>query len=274
VRAQLVEISTSSPFLGLLGPDFSISQGIAPSVAAQPGSDVFFASAEFGARLGLGCVAGLQVVGTPSAGTGAGSTQPALSASSEGGTLLAFVRTNTDGTQVIRTSVVDPLAPIANSGPTARAGADLEVAEGSLFSLDGSSSSDPDGDPLRYQWARVDGGGPGDFFASQAERTRVRPQLQAPMLGADLEPLALTFQLAVDDFRSSPAFGSADTVAVRVVPGADAHPPVARAGSDATVDEEQLVQLNGSSSSDPDGDPLTFHWTLQSITPPVIPPRT
>lgn len=40
--------------------------------------------------------------------------------------------------------------------------------------------------------------------------------------------------------------------------------PVANAGPDQTVNTDSLVQLDGSSSSDIDGDSLSYSWTLQS----------
>ncbi|MEM2139824.1 PKD domain-containing protein [Nitrososphaera sp.] len=45
--------------------------------------------------------------------------------------------------------------------------------------------------------------------------------------------------------------------------------PVANAGADQTVDEGNLVTLNGAASSDPDNDTLTFSWT-QTGGPAVV----
>src|SRR6185503_2738093 len=43
-------------------------------------------------------------------------------------------------------------------------------------------------------------------------------------------------------------------------PGNANQPPVANAGSDQTVECSTLTQLDGSASTDPDNDPLTFEW--------------
>ena len=43
-------------------------------------------------------------------------------------------------------------------------------------------------------------------------------------------------------------------------------PPTADAGSDQTVDEGFIVQLDGSGSTDPSGDSLTFQWTQTAGT--------
>jgi hypothetical protein len=43
------------------------------------------------------------------------------------------------------------------------------------------------------------------------------------------------------------------------------NPPVANAGPSQEVDTGTLVTLDGSASSDPDGDTLSFQWTLTSM---------
>ena len=42
-------------------------------------------------------------------------------------------------------------------------------------------------------------------------------------------------------------------------------PPVANAGPDQTAEVGHVVELNGSGSSDVDGDPLTYRWSLISV---------
>jgi len=48
------------------------------------------------------------------------------------------------------------------------------------------------------------------------------------------------------------------------------HQPIADAGPDQTVNEGSTVQLDGSGSVDPDGDPITYSWTQIAGTPVTL----
>ena len=88
--------------------------------------------------------------------------------------------------------VVAPPPPASNS-PTADAGPDqLGVREGALVTLDGSGSSDPDDDPLRYRWNQLSG-----EPVVLSSRNVVNPTFTAPQgLTADA---VLIFRLLVTD---------------------------------------------------------------------------
>jgi hypothetical protein len=75
--------------------------------------------------------------------------------------------------------------------PRARAGADISVKELSLIRLDGSLSSDPDGDQLSFKWLQKTGP-----VVSLMNGSSVKPSFAAPDVDQDT---ALTFSLAVSD---------------------------------------------------------------------------
>ncbi|MBI4863044.1 MAG: hypothetical protein HY815_22685 [Candidatus Riflebacteria bacterium] len=169
-----------------------------------------------------------------------------FAAPSSRGTLMDFNLTASDDLE----SASDTVRVSVNRLPVADAGPDKVAAPATLVGLDGSRCSDPDGDSLTFLWTQT--GGPAvSFPAYVATPTFTVP----PTRGA-----TLTFTLTVSDPVESSAAGP---VTVRVN-----RAPVANAGPNQNVSPTAPVTLDGTGSSDPDLDPLVYHWT-QVGGPPV-----
>src|SRR2546428_9269522 len=140
----------------------------------------------------------------------------------------------------------------SNNAPIANAGPDQTINEGTSVTLDGSSSSDPDNDALTYSWIQVVGP-----TVTLSSANTASPTFNAPLVDTDT---ILTFQLIVNDGKldSAPA---AVNVVIKNVLAPSNNPPVANAGPDQTVNDGSSITLDGSASSDLDGDALTFKWT-------------
>jgi hypothetical protein len=132
---------------------------------------------------------------------------------------------------------------IANQSPVANAGQPVTVTSGTIVSLNGSSSFDPDGDSLSYHWAQT--AGPGVTISNP---TAAGPVLTAPTVqGLTI----LTFQLTVSD-------GLVDSSAsVNITVTKPNQPPVLSSIGDRTVTVGSTLQFTVS-ASDPDDDPLIY----------------
>jgi hypothetical protein len=108
-----------------------------------------------------------------------------------------------DSSQGIFISVV----PVNNT-PIANAGPEQSVSTGTIVTLDGTGSSDPDNDPLTYSWTQTGGPAAALVGVTTAPATFTAPQVQAVAV--------LTFQLIVNDGQvdSAPA-----TVNITVIVG-------------------------------------------------------
>ncbi|HVW86735.1 MAG TPA: PKD domain-containing protein, partial [Bryobacteraceae bacterium] len=141
-----------------------------------------------------------------------------------------------------------------NSAPVADAGPNQTVTAGSTVHLDGSRSHDVDGNPLTYAWTLLQV--PPGSQAILSGPTTVAPTFVADLAGT------YTVQLVVHDGNASSAPA---TVVITTTPGHT--PPVANAGVNQVVGTGTVVQLDGSRSTDVDGNPLTYKWNLITLPP-------
>ena len=81
---------------------------------------------------------------------------------------------------------------------------------------------------------------------------------------AILSAVLISSVTAVGLFNSSFGADATDTPKAVESPSPVGHPPVANAGEDLTVKENEKITLDASQSTDPDGDQLKYHWKLLS----------
>ena len=165
----------------------------------------------------------------------------------------AFSITISNATNTPPTAVIAGGATVSVTAPAG--------ASSATVTLNGSGSSDPDGDPLTYQWT--------EGAVTLGTSSTITPSLN---LGTH------TITLTVNDGKGGTGTAT-QTVTVNAA-STNAPPTAVIAGGaavmvDATGPSGAVVTLNGSPSSDPNGDPLTFVWmegatvlgTASTITP-------
>jgi hypothetical protein len=153
-----------------------------------------------------------------------------------------FEVTADDGTESCSDTIT--LTVTSNSPPSCDAGTDIEGLVGSFVSLNGSATDDDD-DPLTYYWSVLDR--PEGSVAGLLARDTATPRFQPDILGS------YTFEVTVDDGTES----CSDTVTLTA---SDNFAPVCEAGPDQESTRYEGVTLDGSATTDPDGDTLTYYW--------------
>jgi len=142
--------------------------------------------------------------------------------------------------------------PGGNQPPVADAGEDTATEVGLSATVDGSSSYDPDGDPLTYSWT---------IDTQPAGSTAIieDPNQSTSSIQPDVDGLYV-LRLTVDDGLAT----DSDLVQVEVVPEGTNLPPVCNELDDIDVALGDVVLLDGSDTTDPNGDELSFLWTILS----------
>ena len=136
-----------------------------------------------------------------------------------------------------------------NSQPIANAGPDQKLDIGSIAFLDGSASYDVDGNSLSYSWSLLtvpEGSG-----AVLNDSNAVNPFFVLDLPGIYL------VQLVVND-------GSSNSTPDTVIISSNNIRPVANAGPNQTAVVGTTLTLDGRDSTDADGDPLSFAWSISS----------
>jgi lysophospholipase L1-like esterase/predicted secreted protein len=153
-----------------------------------------------------------------------------------------------NGGAISRDTVVVTVNSALNSPPIAKAGTDQFLTlPNHIANLSGSASSDPDGTITTYRWRKVSGTG----SVVISDSTTIQTAVDFSSAGV------YNFELKVTDNAGAI---SRDTVSVTVSPAANT-PPIAKAGADQFITlPNHIANLNGSTSSDPDGTITTYRW--------------
>jgi hypothetical protein len=143
-------------------------------------------------------------------------------------------------------------APVTNQPPIANAGAGQTITlPKSSVTLDGSASADQDGTITAYAWSQVSGPSTAGIATPETASTTV----------SGLQQGIYVFKLLITDNSGATA---TDTVTVTVNAAAN-RAPVANAGSSSTITlPTNSVKLDGSLSSDPDGNITAYSWIQAS----------
>ncbi len=172
-------------------------------------------------------------------------------------TLLLFnLRVIDNNGAISKPDAVAVIVKNVNIPPVSNAGTDQTVNENTTgVTLNGTKSYDKDGNIASYKWQQISG--PTVILSNP---TAVNTIFTAPPVTHET---VLRFHLTATDNDKDVSIPSTVAVIVKNVN----IPPVANAGTDQTVNGEELVILNGSQSYDPDGDRLQY-YTWRNISGP------
>ena len=144
----------------------------------------------------------------------------------------------------------------ACTSPTASAGVDQTGAPGVVVTLDGSGSVVCDGSTPSYVWTLETVPTDSQVDAGSLNLTDPsKPTFTPDAVGA------YVFSLTVAD--ATGATSQQDLVVVNI--SSSSSKPTANCGGNLTAEVDQRVDLDGAASTDPEGMPLSYSWTLSAI---------
>jgi len=216
-------------------------------------------------------------------------TAPAVTAT----TVLTFQLTVTDNLGATGTDTVNVTVQpgTGNQPPTANAGADQTVFQDALVRLN-FGGMDPEGGPLTYQWTQTAGptvalgnattaSSPTSYFPEVPGLSQTtlawnaRESLDVPLAMQSTDPARNPKYQAISAHASQGGMGGFigrflhkdEFFWPENLDGSN-QPPRAAAGFDSIVTGGTTAQLDGTSSVDPEGGPLSYEWT-QTAGPAV-----
>lgn len=138
---------------------------------------------------------------------------------------------------------------VTNHAPVASA-ADQMVTGPATVTLDGSASSDQDGDALTYKWTQISG--------STVALSNANSKKASFSVAAVTSNQTLAFRLTVTDAKG--LSNSVDVQVVNKAPKAN-QAPVVNPMPAVTLEAGQTYAINVQ-AADPDGDALTYSWSV------------
>ena len=241
-QADVVIINTgNSPPVANAGPDRTVTRGATVLLDASGSSDVDGDPLTYFWEFVAVPAGSTAVLSNPT------TVQPTFVADRRGDFVLRLTvrdaQASSEDTVTISTE---------NTPPVANAGVDRASPLGATVTLDGSGSTDVDGDSLTYQWSLIS-------VPAGSAAALANPSAVAPTFVVDLHGEYVA-QLIVNDGRAA---SNADTVTIST----ENTRPVAEAGPNQSVLAGAIVLLDGSGSRDPDGDALRYTWSLTTVPP-------
>ena len=147
---------------------------------------------------------------------------------------------------------------IYNSAPWADAGVSLSSSVGLETILDGTGSYDPEESPLTYHWS---------FESVPADSALVTADITPNDTAESANPTFVVDQQGLYVVRLRVNDGELDSMSafVHVMADIEGSLPIADASTDQSVTEGDAVNLDGSGSSDPLGNDLTYSWYMVNV---------